>query len=101
MRESNEGPNGEWRPDPFGRFEFRRFLFGRPTSLVKNGDTEGYDQIETWIAEAREPQQGPPLPPFSPAPSTQAPGAAPPPPPPPPPPPSPPPPDTWPPPSSL
>jgi len=39
------GPRGyaDWRPDPFGRAELRRFFLGRPTSVVRNGDHESYD----------------------------------------------------------
>jgi hypothetical protein len=33
----------DWRPDPFGRFEQRRFFLGSPTSLVKDGSDERYD----------------------------------------------------------
>ena len=35
----------DWRPDPFGRFEQRRFFLGSPTSLVKDDSTERYDPV--------------------------------------------------------
>ena len=35
----------EWRPDPFGRFEQRHFFLGRPTSLVRDGDVESFDEV--------------------------------------------------------
>ncbi len=44
--ESTDSPNAQWRPDPFGRFESRRFFLGQATSLVKNGDTVGYDEVD-------------------------------------------------------
>src|SRR6202035_412448 len=58
----------DWRPDPFGRFELRRFFLGRPTSLVKRGKVIGYDQIDAWLppATATEEPKAPssaPLPP--------------------------------------
>ena len=40
----------DWRPDPFGRFEFRRFFLGSPTSLVKDGSTERYDPFFPGVA---------------------------------------------------
>ena len=39
----------DWRPDPFGRFELRRFFLGRPTSVVRSGDTEAYDPVTAQI----------------------------------------------------
>ena len=36
---------GDWRPDPFGRAELRRFFLGSPTSLVRDGATERYDAV--------------------------------------------------------
>jgi hypothetical protein len=39
------GPHADWRPDPFGRSEARRFFLGAPTSVVRNGATEGYDPV--------------------------------------------------------
>ncbi len=33
----------DWRPDPFGRFEFRRFFLDSPTSLVRDRSIERYD----------------------------------------------------------
>ena len=71
MSESNAGPNGEWRADPFGRFELRRFLFGRPTSLVFNGSSVSYDQIDTWLTAPP-----PPPPPAAAAPPPPPPAAA-------------------------
>jgi hypothetical protein len=35
----------DWRPDPFGRFELRRFFLGSPTSLVRDGSIEHYDPV--------------------------------------------------------
>jgi len=35
----------DWRPDPFGHFELRRFFLGNPTSLVRDGATERYDPV--------------------------------------------------------
>jgi len=35
----------DWRPDPFGHFELRRFFLGNPTSLVRDGITERYDPV--------------------------------------------------------
>jgi len=35
----------DWRPDPFGHFELRRFFLGNPTSLVRDGVTERYDPV--------------------------------------------------------
>ncbi len=71
MPEPEDGPNGEWRSDPFGRYELRRFLYGRPTSLVKRGDIVGYDHIDAWLSAAGHPLaeaavQPPPLPPEAP-----------------------------------
>ena len=37
--------HGDWRRDPFGRFEQRRFFLGRPTSLVRSGTSERYDPV--------------------------------------------------------
>ncbi|HTZ08387.1 MAG TPA: hypothetical protein VMB72_04900, partial [Acidimicrobiales bacterium] len=30
----------DWRPDPYGRAELRRFFLGRATSVVRTGDSE-------------------------------------------------------------
>jgi hypothetical protein len=35
--------HAEWRPDPFGRHQERRFIFGIATSVVRDGSIEGYD----------------------------------------------------------
>jgi len=35
----------QWRPDPFRRFELRRFFLDQPTSLVMNGSLETYDAV--------------------------------------------------------
>jgi hypothetical protein len=35
----------DWRPDPFGRFDLRRFFLGSPTSLVRDGSIEHYDPV--------------------------------------------------------
>jgi hypothetical protein len=35
----------DWRPDPFGRSQLRRFFLGAPTSLVRDGENEYYDPI--------------------------------------------------------
>ena len=35
----------DWRPDPYGRAELRRFFLGSPTSLVRDGTAERYDPI--------------------------------------------------------
>jgi hypothetical protein len=40
----------DWRPDPFGRFELRRFFLGIPTSLVKDGSGERYDPDFTEVS---------------------------------------------------
>jgi hypothetical protein len=40
----------DWRPDPFGRFELRRFFLGVPTSLVKDGSDERYDPDFTEVS---------------------------------------------------
>ncbi len=40
----------DWRPDPFGRFELRRFFLGSPTSLVKDGPVERYDPAFPAVA---------------------------------------------------
>ena len=46
----------DWRPDPFGRFELRRFFLGSPTSLVRDGSMEHYDPVlATDTAEALAP----------------------------------------------
>jgi hypothetical protein len=37
--------HADWRPDPFGRFELRRFFLDKPTSVVRNGAIESYDPI--------------------------------------------------------
>jgi len=37
----------DWRPDPTGRFELRRFFLGQPTSVVRSGDVEVYDPVPT------------------------------------------------------
>jgi hypothetical protein len=39
----------QWRPDPFGRYEFRRFFFDLPTSLVMTGSFETYDAVEPLL----------------------------------------------------
>jgi hypothetical protein len=41
----------DWRPDPFGRFELRRFFLDRPTSVVRTGDIEGYDPVTALIEQ--------------------------------------------------
>ncbi len=48
----------DWRPDPYGRSELRRFFLGSPTSLVRDGTTERYDpilptykQVEVLVAQ--------------------------------------------------
>jgi hypothetical protein len=48
----------DWRPDPFGRFELRRFFLGRPTSVVKSGNNEAYDPVTDPLAPQidREPE---------------------------------------------
>ena len=51
--ETTDSPNAQWRPDPFGRFESRRFFLGQPTSLVKNGDIVGYDESTSRRVGAR------------------------------------------------
>lgn len=48
----------EWRPDPFGRFEERHFFLGRPTSLVRNGDVESFDEVGLLLGP---PPPGPPV----------------------------------------
>jgi hypothetical protein len=35
----------EWRPDPFGRWPFRRYFLGQPTSRVSTGEVEGMDPV--------------------------------------------------------
>jgi hypothetical protein len=39
----------QWRPDPFGRYELRRFFFDLPTSLVMTGSFETYDAVEPLL----------------------------------------------------
>jgi len=66
MFEFKDGPTAQWRPDPFGRYELRRFFLGAPTSLVKSGEILGYDQIDVEVpAEAplHTAPQVPPVPP--------------------------------------
>ncbi len=61
----------DWRPDPYGHFELRRFFLGNPTSLVRDGATERYDPVPTDAPteDASEPtpseadEQTPPSPP--------------------------------------
>ena len=46
-----DGPAiAEWRADPFGRFEYRRFFLGGPTSLVKTGQAETVDPVSLLLA---------------------------------------------------
>ena len=52
MSETQDGPNAEWRPDPFGRYEWRRFFLDQPTSLVMRDEVVGYDQIDTLAPES-------------------------------------------------
>src|ERR1700681_759300 len=63
MVEPTDSPNREWRPDPSGRFELRRFFLGRPTSLVKRGTVISYDQVDPWLPAP--PAQDAPTPPSS------------------------------------
>jgi hypothetical protein len=50
--ESRSSVYADWRPDPFGRFELRRFFLERPTSVVRIGDTESYDPVTNEEAPA-------------------------------------------------
>ena len=46
----------DWRDDPFGRFELRHFFIGEPTSLVRQGSSEGLDPVGPLLAgEGEEP----------------------------------------------
>ena len=36
-----------WHPDPFGRHEERYFSAGEPTYLIRDGDAEGRDPVDT------------------------------------------------------
>ena len=42
----------DWRPDPFGRSELRRFFLGSPTSLVRDGTAEHYDPVSSTLEQA-------------------------------------------------
>lgn len=46
------GPHADWRPDPFGRFQARRFFLDAPTSVVRNGVTESYDPVAPLIEKS-------------------------------------------------
>jgi len=43
----------DWRPDPFGRSELRRFFLGSPTSLVRDGTAEHYDPVSSTLSRQR------------------------------------------------
>ena len=55
--------NAEWRPDPSGRYELRRYVDGQPTSLVRSGDAEQYDDVSSVISRtaATRPAVHPPV----------------------------------------
>ena len=72
MPETQDGSTAEWRPDPSGRYEWRRFFLGQPTSLVMRGEVVGYDQIDPPAPDAaRYAPPAPPVPSWSPAAETQ------------------------------
>jgi len=50
-----------WYIDPFGRHELRWFSDGRPTALVRDGQTDGHDQppAQTWDGPVQEPAEAP------------------------------------------
>jgi len=52
-------PWGEWRPDPFDRYPWRHFFLGRPTSIVRTGDVEGYDPVSALLPLADVPDVAP------------------------------------------
>jgi hypothetical protein len=41
-----------WFTDPYGRHEARWLSLGQPTKLVRDGDTESYDEVPTGPAVA-------------------------------------------------
>jgi hypothetical protein len=58
--------HAEWRPDPFGRHRERRFFLGVATSVVRDGDVEGYDAVPGSTGAQRAAEHllsGPPPPP--------------------------------------
>ncbi len=79
-----------WAPDPFEAHEFRYFVDGRPTKLVRDGSVEGFDDLpprSAWPSSLQPPiPVAPPPPPpgasyWAPPPATGATVALPPPPP--------------------
>src|SRR5579864_1057279 len=76
MSDSEDGPNREWRPDPFGRYELRRFFLGVPTSLVKSGEVVAYDQIDLWLPTGTPPPLEPRAPASTPVAETPTPSGA-------------------------
>ena len=52
--------SADWRPDPFGRSELRRFFLGSPTSLVRDGTTERYDPVPQPLEQAEVASTGQP-----------------------------------------
>lgn len=52
-----------WYVDPFGRHGLRWFSSGRPTALVRDGETDGHDEPPgvTWDGPLQEPEEVPAL----------------------------------------
>jgi len=65
--EPKDSPNAEWRPDPLGRYEWRRFFLGKPTSLVKRGEVIGYDPIDELTLASTDERPEPQIPSATPA----------------------------------
>ena len=66
----DDGPvfqDADWRPDPSGRYELRRYVAGQPTSLVRSGDAEQYDDVSALIERgpSGRPALRPPVAPVS------------------------------------
>ena len=54
----DDGPvfqDADWRPDPSGRYELRRYVAGQPTSLVRSGDAEQYDDVSALVERGPAP----------------------------------------------